>query len=304
MAECARRYGSNKATKEVVGVVVEVRTIRTTTDRLSTIIIADYDFGDNIIKRKALNIRSLISIPTNPTNSAETSPTQPTTQEATGTARGEPAVDLTPSIPRTVAYCHGCHWIEDDQKTLDDVNGPVPNRRWAVRTSFAGETISAGGDFQGSLSHLEYFLLMFPPSQLNLMHRLMIEEIQKIAVANNVIHQDMTKGELLKFFGILILSTRFEFSARASLWSTTAPYKYVPAPAFGKKGMSRHRFDLLFRCLRFGEQPSVQPPEMSHKRFRWLLVDDFVTNFNTHREALLYIIYCRCPTFLTSPGGG
>jgi Transposase IS4 len=126
---------------------------------------------------------------------------------------------------------------------------------------------------------------MFPPSQLNLMHRLMIEEIQKIAVANNVIHQDMTKGELLKFFGILILSTRFEFSARASLWSTTAPYKYVPAPAFGKKGMSRHRFDLLFRCLRFGEQPSVQPPEMSHKRFRWLLVDDFVTNFNTHREA-------------------
>ena len=54
----------------------------------------------------------------------------------------------------------------------------------------------------------------------------------------------MTTGGLLKYFGIMILATRYEFGSRADLWSTTNTSKYVEAPCLGKKtGMSRNRFD-------------------------------------------------------------
>jgi hypothetical protein len=48
--------------------------------------------------------------------------------------------------------------------------------------------------------------------------------------------------EILKFFGDLILMAKFEFGSKASLWSTTAPSKYIPAPANGRTDMSRNRF--------------------------------------------------------------
>ena len=72
----------------------------------------------------------------------------------------------------------------------------------------------------------------------------------------------MLKGELLKFFGVLILITRFEkiSGSRASLWTTTAPSKYIPVVALGKTGMLRQRFDAIFRCIRFGDQ-LVEPLE-------------------------------------------
>jgi hypothetical protein len=54
----------------------------------------------------------------------------------------------------------------------------------------------------------------------------------------------MTHGELLRFIGVLLLSNRFEFGSRASLWSTIGS-KYIPAASFGKTGMARSRFDAL-----------------------------------------------------------
>ena len=93
-----------------------------------------------------------------------------------------------------------------------------------------------------------------------------------------------TRGELLKFFGILILATRFEFSKRSDLWRTAPPNKYIPAPAFGTTGMGRVRFDRLMQCLRFSYQPDVRPEGMSSEAYRWMLVDDFVENFNNYRQ--------------------
>jgi hypothetical protein len=57
-------------------------------------------------------------------------------------------------------------------------------------------------------------------------------------------------SELLKFFGVLILITSFEFTSKASLWSSIAPMKYQPAPNFGLTGMLKHRSDDLFRAIR------------------------------------------------------
>ena len=43
-------------------------------------------------------------------------------------------------------------------------------------------------------------------------------------------------------------------------------------------GMLRHRFDEIW-----SDQPDVRPPEMSRAEYRWLLVDDMVEIFNSHR---------------------
>jgi len=97
-----------------------------------------------------------------------------------------------------------------------------------------------------------------------------------------------TKGEILKLFGVLILTTKYEFAKRSSLWSPTPASKYEVAANFGKNtSFSKHRFDTLFECIRFGHQPNERPPEMSSERYRWLLCDTFVTKFNQHRAVTL-----------------
>ena len=78
--------------------------------------------------------------------------------------------------------------------------------------------------------------------------------------------------------------TRFEFGSRASLWPTFDPSKYVPAAHFGKIGMFRPRFDLLFFCIRFSDKPNRPPAGMSAEVYWWKLVDDFIKAFNIHRR--------------------
>jgi hypothetical protein len=80
---------------------------------------------------------------------------------------------------------------------------------------------------------------MFPPKQLVIMLELTTGSL----VANG--KKPTTMGELIKFFGLMILATRHEFTSRASLWSTTSSSKYTTAAAFGKTGMWRTRFDNL-----------------------------------------------------------
>jgi hypothetical protein len=92
-----------------------------------------------------------------------------------------------------------------------------------------------------------------------------------------------TQGEILKFFGVLILMTRFEFSDYRTLWSTQNPEKYEISPDFGRTGMTRHRFQTLKRYIRFSNQPSSRPEGMNSEKYRWLLVDDFIRSINNHR---------------------
>ena len=92
------------------------------------------------------------------------------------------------------------------------------------------------------------------------------------------------KGEILKLFGIFILITHYEFGSRAELWANTQKHKYLPAVSLGNTGMSQHRFDNLFKALRFSRQAEYRPEGMSHERHCWQLVDGFVHNFNDHRS--------------------
>ena len=54
---------------------------------------------------------------------------------------------------------------------------------------------------------------------------------------------------MMKWFGIIILATCFEFGDRASLWAIVSKSKYMSVPAFGKTGMNMHRFDILCRYV-------------------------------------------------------
>ena len=58
--------------------------------------------------------------------------------------------------------------------------------------------------------------------------------------------------------------------------------------------MARHRFDDLLRYLVWSEQPKVRPPGMSHEQWRWKLVQDFVDNFNEHRETFYFASWLIC----------
>ena len=88
---------------------------------------------------------------------------------------------------------------------------------------------------------------------------------------------------MIKRFGIIILSTRLEFGYRASLWYTASQPKYRYAPDFGKNGMNRHRFDILWRHVRWSHQTDVRDYSKIHEADQWKLVQDFVTNFNEYR---------------------
>ena len=126
---------------------------------------------------------------------------------------------------------------------------------------------------------MDYFFFSFPSEKINLTIRL----------TNSCLHVKGNKlldeREFYKFLGIIILITTLEFTSRANLWSHTSDYKHIPAVKLGKMtGMSRHRFDEIWSELRWSDQPDVRPPEMSHAKYRLLLVDDMVEIFNSHRE--------------------
>jgi hypothetical protein len=198
--------------------------------------------------------------------------------ESNDPAPSEASTDSDDAVPPQVpAYvCNDVQWWDDEAASKVPINGPVSFKGWGIRSAI-GETFVYGSDVSRQLSRLDYFFLLFPPAALTYICRL-----TNYQLANNTM-KETNIGELLRFFGIWMLSTRFEFGSRASLWSTTAPFKYVPAPAFGRTGMPRHRFDAIWRYIRFSDQPDERPEEMSSEKYRWRLVDDFVDQFNNHR---------------------
>ena len=91
---------------------------------------------------------------------------------------------------------------------------------------------------------------------------------------------------MIKWFGIIILATRFEFGNRASLWSIVSQLKYSSVPSFGKTSINRHRFDMLWRHVRWSHNPDVQGEGTIHEAHQWKLVEDFVTHINEYRTHL------------------
>jgi len=100
--------------------------------------------------------------------------------------------------------------------------------------------------------------------------------------------QATAAGELLKWFGVLMLVTRFKFGNRANLWSETTRCKCIPAPSFGKTGMSRQRWDDLWRFMEWSCQPFPRPETISSEHWRWSSVQDFVNGISTSIKLLTF----------------
>ena len=137
--------------------------------------------------------------------------------------------------------------------------------------------------------------MLFPPEQLQLILQLTNNELA-LARKNYTM-----AGEIVKFFGVLLLVTQYEFGSRASLWSNTSTNKYIPAPSFGQTGMPQKQFDDLWMCIRFSDQPHNCPSEMTSEQYHWRLVDDFVENFN--EECKIFFHQMRFVSTSPCPGG-
>ena len=87
----------------------------------------------------------------------------------------------------------------------------------------------------------------------------------------------------MKFLGIILLITRTKVKKRQELWATQATFKYIPAMNLGRTGLSQHRYDQLWKAVRWSDQPEERPEGMSSERYRWKLISDFVDRFNEHR---------------------
>ena len=183
--------------------------------------------------------------------------------------------DITP-LPEVAAMVHDQEWFVDDPATRLPVNGNYHFCIWAIETRM-GYMLGRGGDHQNSYSRLEYFLMLFPPEQLQLILQL---TNNKLAMARKMY---TTAGEIVKFFGVMLLVIRLEFGSWASLWSNVTTNKYIPAPSFGLTAMPWKRFDNLWMCIRFSDQPCNCPSDMTSEQYWWRLVDDFIKNFNEHR---------------------
>jgi hypothetical protein len=167
---------------------------------------------------------------------------------------------------------HGYEWVEEP--VLAPIGGSDCYRNWYVR-GWDGTDICEGADTSGR-APLDYFFDMFPHKHLQVIVILTNEGLRQNEL------EPISIGELLKYFGILVLMTRFEFGPRRDLWTTTSSNKYIPAPCFGETGMSRRRFDNISEHIRFSDQRSSLHEEGS-VRYRWSLVTDFIDSINEHR---------------------
>ena len=254
LAECVRRYGSNSKTKRVQGIITHVEVIKnSTTNRTTTFVMAPYDLGGTTIHPCRLNIRSVKAVPaptaatvsrgggtllgstdgdsmttevlmqptaTLPTLEAPSNNNTSLEQPTVAVARETPPLTTqnndtvianndTP-LPEAAAIVHDQEWFVDDPATKLPVNGNYHSCNWAVKTRM-GYMLGHGGDHQNSYSRLEYFLMLFPPQQLQLFLHLANNELA-MARKNYTM-----AGEIVKFFGVMLLVTQFEFGSRASL---------------------------------------------------------------------------------------
>ena len=103
-------------------------------------------------------------------------------------------------LPEAAATVHNQEWFVDDPATKLPVNGNYHFRNWAIKTRME-YMLGQGGDHQNSYSCLEYFLMLFPPEQLQLILKLANNEL---AMARK---NYTTAGEIVKFFGVMLLVT-------------------------------------------------------------------------------------------------
>ena len=97
-----------------------------------------------------------------------------------------------PQHTEAAATVNDQEWFVDDPATKLPVNGNYHFCNWAIKTRM-GYMLRQGRDHQNSYSRLEYFLMLFPPEQLQLILQL---TSNKLAMARK---NYTMAGEIVKF---------------------------------------------------------------------------------------------------------
>ena len=220
---------------------------------------------------------SFLPTPPSPSLGSPPSPVPRAPSPAPPAASTDAAEQHRPDIAQVA---HGRTWVIDDTATKVEINGAIPHRLWYITDSM-GERITGDDHLKlKKMSLLDVFLLMFPPDHL----------IKIITLTNRKLRakrfKEITKGQLIKFFGIIIIGTRFVFGNRRDLWNKTSVSHLIDPLNFGgRTGMTKNRFDEIWSCIRFSDQPEERYEGESSMAHRWKLVDDFVDAFNEYRAS-------------------
>lgn len=197
---------------------------------------------------------------------------------STTRAPSPPPLAATSATEPAASIKHGVQWTPRD--VLQPVGGPVPRQAWSVPTA-SGQVIHEGGHTvrPGAFrTPCNYFTAMLPHDQLVRMVQLTSAKLRECGA------QPTTAGDMLKFFGVIVLGTRYEFGSRDHLWTTKLRNMYLHAPALGElTGLPRSRFDALWSSLTFSQQ--IGDGSDTLEKARWELVNDFVSSINAHRAA-------------------
>lgn len=285
-AECKRLYGTLWKTETVTGTVKRVVTPPAGSGK-QTSLVCDWIIA-GVTKTKEVKLVN-VTLSTASCNNIDrhcnavpvtacepsfshSSPDLPCVSQIQDASEGRTAEEN--GVLTTQSYVHvtshGTDWVPRDIRL--PLNGSVPRKHWAV-TNVTGMRISEDQGIR-DMTPIDYFQWMFPMSHLGTIVILTNQEL----IARD--KQPTTATEILRFFGVLVLMSRYEFGPRRGLWSTTSTYKYMAAPNFTRI-MPSHRFETLRSCLRFSSAGGTRDSENCN---RWALVDDFVKAINQHRE--------------------
>ena len=190
-----------------------------------------------------------------------------------------PRVSLSPGANTAHNFkVHNTEWTTEAEFDME-TNGSRPTIPWVIKDGFCNHH-TEGGDTGGQLSRLDYFLMMFPPDALRHIITLTNAQLSK----RNL--DEMDVAEFLRWFGVVLLISRCEFSTRRELWAARSHSKFLPSVELGRStGMSRQRYDDIWTCLRLSFQPETRPDNVPSEEYRWMLVDDFIRFFNDHRAS-------------------
>ena len=183
---------------------------------------------------------------------------------------------------RVVSINNGRKWVNADNLSVFGEVTELPKiNAWYQKTPTDERVAPGNANFAG-MSRLDAFMLMMPPTALEQSRHLTEQKLRKKKP-----HDKLTTQEWIKFLGVCLLMTRIKFNGRRQdLWTGDNVHsKYLEPQDFSKTGMSRHRFDEIWYAMTFSKQPEERPEGMSQAAYRWMLVDDFVTNFNQHRAS-------------------
>ena len=148
-------------------------------------------------------------------------------------------------------------------------------RQWYVKYIF-GNNIYTGTEAGADLLKINAFLLMFPPNQIELILKLTNHNLSESG------KKLLTKITMFQKNGIVVLLTCCDVRNWRCIWGETGKCTYLPSPKFNSTGIKSWRFEEIWQYLRWIKQPKERPDGMTHSTWQWMLVDDFVKNFNKY----------------------